>query len=275
MYNVTRQEEMIGIHPLDGIFAIWVSCKDITCTDTKTHRSLKENIIYRKKAIEEISNYLINHHLSNRQKSLLDKKKFILNKYNLNKYVKELSVFPKADKTKKGNFGEVILTEYLRKTSGIEIMIYKLRYNPNIDQSMKGDDVLLFNENKILLGESKFRTKADKSVVEEISKNFGKELILPISLSFIADRLYEREKFDLSDIVTEIEISLSKRKIDIKNIGLIVSDLSAHQAVEKHMDSNNENFIIITLNINNPVDFLNDSYNRALKSLSEDFAYEY
>ena len=56
---------------------------------------------------------------------------------------------PKLDTTQKGNCAEVILSEYLVSTSGLDLLIYMLHYNTNVNQSMKGDDVLLFNQDKI------------------------------------------------------------------------------------------------------------------------------
>ena len=276
MAKKTTQEKMIGRHPIkDSIFAKWLVCNDLDCTDNKIHRSLTVNSTYEDEAVEEVANWLINHHLPKRKRDFLGKKKAILEKYDFNEYADSLHIFPTEDKTKKGNLGEVILSEYLRASSGIDILIYKLRYNPNVDQSMKGDDVLLVNDKKILLGESKFRTVAAKSVVEEISNNFGKVLTLPISLSFIADRLYEEGEFELSDKIVEIETILPKGKIDVQNIGLILSDLSAHRSVERHMNSNNKNFIIITLNVNNPNNLLKKSFDKAQERIKGNFPYAY
>ena len=71
------------------------------------------------------------------------------------------------------------------------IKVYKLKYNPNVDQAIKGDDTLmvdLFEENgnekiKIYLGESKFRTTPQKNVVEDITKSLNKILCLYRTLS--------------------------------------------------------------------------------------------
>ncbi|OFI06663.1 hypothetical protein CLOACE_08180 [Clostridium acetireducens DSM 10703] len=272
----TKQDKMIGKHPIkNSIFADWLICNDMDCTEKKIHRSLIENSDCTDQAIEEIAKWLINFHLTRRKKDLLDKKKVLLKKYEFHEYADSLHIFPLTDKTQKGNLGEVILTQYLHDTSGIDIVFYKLRYNPNVDQSMKGDDVLLVDDKKILLGESKFRKKAGKNVVDEISKNFATKLTLPISLSFIADRLYDEGNHELSDKISEIETVLSKGKIDIKNIGFILSDYSAHVSVEKHMNSQNKDFIMITLNVDNVLDLLNKSFERAKEKIKGDFPYEY
>lgn len=270
------QELMIGEHPNDdSVFSNWLICNDTECTEGKIHRSLVEDIEYREQAIDEISNFLINHHLSNRNRSLLERKRSILKKYDFKEYAEKLNIIPNADKTKKGNLGEVILSEYLQKTTGIDILIYKLRYNSNLDQAMKGDDVLLVNEEKILIGESKYRSNSDKGVLSEISKNFGNSLTLPISLSFIADRLYEEGKLELSDMITEIEYNLPKRNIKIKYVGFIISTSSAHRVVEKHMSSSNKDFIMVTLNIDNPKNFLEEAFKGAKMKIEGAVCSEY
>ena len=76
----------------------------------------------------------------------------------------------------KGNVAEIILIEYLKKSTGFSPFIYKLRYNPNVEQSMKGDDVLLFNPKnvfeRIYYGESKYRSVPSKQAIEEAVSNF-------------------------------------------------------------------------------------------------------
>lgn len=54
----------------------------------------------------------------------------------------------------------------------MELPVYRLRYNTNPDQSMKDDDVLLFDLDsdpvRIIVGESKFRGIPDKQSVIDI-----------------------------------------------------------------------------------------------------------
>lgn len=82
------------------------------------------------------------------------------------------SPYPQPSTTQKGNFAEVFLAEYLVSTTDMELPIYRLRYNTNPDQSMKGDDVLLFDLDsdpvRIIVGESKFRGIPDKQSVIDI-----------------------------------------------------------------------------------------------------------
>ncbi|WP_352404329.1 Hachiman antiphage defense system protein HamA [Sporanaerobacter acetigenes] len=272
----TVQDKMIGKHPTeDSVFATCLVCRDMPCSNGKVHRSLMEIDCKRDDYVKEIAKWLIKYHLSERKKYQLKKKKEMLEKYEFKKYADSLNIFPTSDKTRKGNLGEVVLSEYLSATSNIDILIYRLRYNPNVDQSMKGDDVLLVDNNRVLVGESKFRSKADKKVVDDISNKFGVEIMLPTSLSFIADRLYDEHNYELAEKVSEVEACIPYGSIDIKNIGLIVSDSSAHRAVERHMSSKNKNFLIITMNIDDPIGFLNSTFNLAKKGLEGELSYVY
>ena len=263
------QNEIIGNHPKNGVFFDWVECQDTKCTDTKRHRHLLEKAENRQVAIETVARWLVEYHLSKGKKRLLCKKKKILRKYEFEEYARSLRIFPNTDKTKKGNLGEVILTEYLSEVSGIEVLIFKLHYNPNVDQSMKGDDVLLVDETKILLGESKFRSTPSKKAIEEASYLMNNTLVLPISLGFIADRLFEQEQDELAEKILEIQYNLSKENFDIKNIAFLLSTKLVKDHVERNMNSNNKDFLFISLGIDNPVEFMELAFSRAKQILIE------
>ncbi|MBI9060257.1 MAG: DUF1837 domain-containing protein [Labilibaculum sp.] len=276
MVQNSEQDALIGKHPScdDEVFHIWLNCKDTDCKSNKKHRALSEKDGKRDSIISEVADWLINYHMSGRKYEQLKNKKRILEKYDFKDFAEQLHIFPYADKTRKGNLAEVILSEYLQVTSGVQVLIYKLRYNPNIDQSMKGDDVLLVNEKRILIGESKYRGTSNKQVVENVSQNFADHLTLPISLSFIADRLFEEKKFESAALVSKIEEELPLNGFDIVNVGFILSDFSASRSVEKNMDSNNPKFLMLTLNIENPFEFMEQAFDLAQKRLEGDFEYD-
>lgn len=69
---------------------------------------------------------------------------------------------------------------------------FRFRYNPNVDQAMKGDDALLVDvlsdahgnpDLKIFLGEAKFRSVPNKAALKDISSSLGKDK-LPLSYTF-------------------------------------------------------------------------------------------
>lgn len=266
---MTTQEKIIGKHPNRGIYFEWTECEDTECTNTKRHRQLLAKENSREQAINQMAEWLVLYHLSDAKKVLLNRKKVILEKYDFAEYAKMLHVFPQTDKTKKGNLGEVILTEYLSQTTGISILIYKLRYNPNVDQSMKGDDVLLVGTNRIIVGESKFRSNATKQAVDKTAEIMKSSLALPLSLGFIADRLFEQGLFDLSAQIQEMQINLGKAEIDIKNAALLLSTNDIGSYVEKHMDSTNQDFVFISLGMDDPPGFMEATFSKANELLLE------
>jgi hypothetical protein len=60
------------------------------------------------------------------------------------KAAKEFDKRPKVDNTRKGNFGEIVACEYLRQVEGFDLPVYRLRWNPNPDTSMRGEDAVTF-----------------------------------------------------------------------------------------------------------------------------------
>lgn len=271
IYTMTLQDKIIGEHPKDGLFYLWTDCVDYGCNDKKRHRHLDVKEEYRNKAIQAIAEWLIKYHLSKSKRAMIEKKRSILKKYEFHEYANSLHVFPRTDKTKKGNFGEVILSEYLSKTTGIKVLIYKLHYNPNVDQSMKGDDVLLVEEQKkkIVLGESKFRATPNKQAVEAASELMGNSMVLPLSLGFIADRLFDKGESELAEKILDIQYQMAKTDIDIKNVGFLISTKSVSTYVEKNMDSDNNKFIFLSLGIENPIDFMEEAFKKAEELLVE------
>lgn len=263
------QDKMVGKHPSGGLFFDWVECHDTDCTDKKRHRYLEEKDGQQQAATETVARWLVTYHLSKSKRKALCKKQEILDKYDFEEYAKALHVFPNTDKTKKGNLGEVILTEYLSQVSGIKVLIFKLHYNPNVDQSMKGDDVLLLDEKRILLGESKFRSTPSKDAVEEVSHLMKNELALPISLGFIADMLFEQGQIELAEKILDIQYKLSKTNFDIKNIGFLLSTKLVKDHVERNMASDNKDFLFISLGIDDPVGFMESTFIRAKELLIE------
>lgn len=102
------------------------------------------------------------------------------------------SGLPSDLKTRMGNLGEVIGTEFTRTYLNYQtIMIFSKRFNPNPDQSMKGVDILGFQEEnmpaKILLGEVKSYTSLDKRAISEAYlnlKSLSENKKLPVFFHF-------------------------------------------------------------------------------------------
>lgn len=231
------KKKILGQQPKDGsIFSKWLASENDE-SRVNLHRKLTE-IEFSDEVIHQVAEWIKNHHISEKQTELSKKKKQILKKYGLENFVKSQKFFPDNNNTRKGNLGEIILCEYIEETTEYELLVYRLRYNPNVSQSMKGDDILLFNQeslrNTIILGEAKFRIPANKSTIEEILTSFGGEPKLPLSLTFISTILRENGNEDLADDIEEIQIEMRKGNIPILNIGFVLGNNTAHTSVSNH-----------------------------------------
>lgn len=274
----TKHSKLIGEHPTTSIFSKWLTHEDIPCDGNKKHRKLSEHEGSRQEAVEIISEWLIKHHVDDR--TLLRQKKKrerILEKYGLDEYLNQQQLLPHAEKTMRGNCAEVILTEYLQASSKLSLLVYKLRYNPNVNQSIKGDDVLLFQlENlfeKVILGESKFRKVPSQAVVAEITDDFGKELKLPLSILFVANRLSENGEEELADALEDLNIEMRNGKVPVVNVGFLLSNHNTESNVERHLTSENPNFVMLSLGIENPEELIAVSFalaNDKIKRIVQD-----
>lgn len=268
--SMSKQSELIGKHPPSGIFFEWCNSSDSTIPK-KNYRKLSDNGIDRNILIEHMSEWIIKHHTSPKNLERFEKKKSILLKHEFKEYVKERMPFPINNfTTQKGNLGEIILAEYLKSSSELELLIYKFRFNPNVEQSMKGDDILLFNKNniqdKIIMGESKYRTTPDKSVIEDIVKSLSKDN-LPISLSFVRDRLDELDEEETSEQIDDLISKIYKKDIPIVYVGFLHSNHNVGNHVENHFNSDNENLVLVSYGEKNPEDLIKKSFEKAIEKI--------
>lgn len=100
---------------------------------------------------------------------------------------------PHNSTTRSGNLVEILACEFA-KTQGYDVPILRLKYNPNPDQSMKGDDILGFHfsedgveHDALLAGEGKFRSTFVRKVVEEAYEDLKRKIpSSPVSMEFFA-----------------------------------------------------------------------------------------
>ena len=178
------------------------------------------------------------------------------------------SPYPQADKTRKGNFAEVVLAEYIKACTTAQLPVYRLRYNPNVEQAMKGDDVLMFDLDsdpvRIIVGESKFRGTPSEQAVTDIldglkkSHNAG----LPISLAFVVDRLFESGQNDLAEKLNGFTSMYLENKLTIDYIGLLLSNRNASNHVNKHTTGELHNLLMISLSVNSPETLVSTAFDK-------------
>lgn len=269
----TDQEKLIGEHKTIGneIFTIWLNHLDKPASNTKKHRQLLENNGNRKQLIEDLSDWIIKHHITNGKIARLNRKKEILSKHGYLKFLNNQELLPSSDKTKKGNATEILLAEYLKFSSELDLLVFRLRYNPNVDQSMKGDDVLLFNrknlQHQIIVGESKFRSTPNKKAVEDIVNSFKMNDNIPLSIPFVASIIESSGDQELAGNLEDLNSELHKQRTKIVNVGLLLSNTNTSPTVERHLNSDNKNFVMLSLGLENPLDIITDSFASAIKKL--------
>jgi hypothetical protein len=275
---MTEQENLIGEHPrTPHVLGEWLAHADQPTTVTKKHRKLSENGDLRKKAIDAIASWIITHHVSDHKISLLKRKTLILKKYDFDKYVETQHLLPTVDKTMKGNIAEIILVEYLKESTSYTPFIYKLRYNTNVEQSMKGDDVLLFNPvnvyEKVIYGESKYRSEPLKKAITDAVANLEKSKKLPVSIGFVADRLYDIGEGAIADNLMDLQGLLKDEKFIVNNVGFLLSTNSTipskdtFSQVEKHLTTTNPNLVFMSLGLDNPSEIVEESFRLARERL--------
>lgn len=176
------------------------------------------------------------------------------------------SRLPTADKTKKGNWAEILLAEYVAASCGAQLPVYRLRYNPNVDQSMKGDDVLAFDLDsdpvRVLVGEAKFRTTPNKQVVEDLVGALVKShsANIPASLQFVADMLFEARNNELGSKVASCNALFAQGRLQLDYVGLLVSSRDAHLHVQRNAKSSISRLAVISLGLGDPEGIVTASY---------------
>lgn len=263
-----NQNDLIGTHPINqSIFSTWLNCNDMEVTLTKKHRSLTPLITANDpQLVKWLGRKIFEHHHSEFR---IRKLKENFGKLGFPEYAEQNRKLPTADKTKKGNATEIILSEYIEECSVKKmIKVFKLKYNSNADQAMKGDDTLLIEADddknpskiKLYLGEAKFRQTPSSTVVKTIAKSLSKDK-KPLSYSFIVDELGRHPETEkLADLLDAFIISDIKGKGDIIYTGLLLSDTNTFNTVENHLASDNSNFVLISIGIENPEDLIKNGF---------------
>lgn len=130
---------------------------------------------------------------------------------------------PKNADTRRGHLAEILACEFTREQLGYEIPVHRLRYNPNPDQSMKGDDILGFQfatvqrkPHNVLVGEAKYRTRYSSEAVMEAYKALCEGFRpYPASVEFVATLLHLKGDQDKANLVRQVKnlLTSAPRKV--------------------------------------------------------------
>lgn len=272
---MAKQTDLIGDHPSPpNQFGIWLKVTDHPVTLTKCHRALEKSISSNDNdLLDWFARKIIDHHYTDFRLNRLKQK---YKELGFEKYAAQNRKLPNVSKQKKGNGTEILLTEYIQSTLNKKLIkVFKLKYNPNVDQSIKGDDTLmveLFEKDgiesiRIYLGESKFRSAPRKQDIDNISASLEKSK-MPLSYSFLVEEMAKQDealaiKLD-QFIVTDI-----KNKGDLIYTGLLLSNTNSSNQVEKHLNNDNPQLIFVSIGIEKPEEFINKAFDKAELLISD------
>jgi hypothetical protein len=246
---------IIGEHPAEHAYGVSLSACDKRTDSGFQHRELTENG-KTDSFLAHTVNVLRTHHLS---EEALKRRKARIASFKINGLdYSALSPYPHDDSVRKGNFAEVVTAEYLEVSTPTTLPVYRLRYNANVNQSMKGDDVLLFDLDsdpvRIIVAESKFRGTPSKAAITEMIDGLQRSHngTLPVSLTFVSDRLFDEGKAELGEKVLECAELFVANKLDISYVGLLLSNTKASAHMQRSVDSQLHNLLVISLGVSAP-----------------------
>jgi hypothetical protein len=261
-------EQIVGSHPLPPH-----PCGNcLAAEDQKTkhdvpHRVLKNDPQKQDELIAAMAQWIANHHVSPENVERDQKRREALERQGFQDPTQRL---PKNPSTQKGNWAEILLAEYVAASCNTQIPVYRLRYNPNVDQSMKGDDVLAFDLNsnpvRVLVGEAKFRSTSTKAVVGELIDALEKSHSgnVPASLQFVADRLFDSGQDELGAKVADCNTLFAQNRLQLDYVGLLVSNTQAHAHVSSEGNSTVQRLAVMSLVLPDPGKVVADCYAKAV-----------
>lgn len=269
-----RQKTLIGSHPLPpDIFGRWLASTDHSETDRQCHRSLTQTEnLSEDELIDWLADKIILHHYND------NKVKRLKNKYGalgFTEYAENIRMIPNADKVRKGNLTEIILCEYvLSSTNKPLIKTFRFHYSSNVDQSMKGDDVLMVdydnevNDIQVYLGEAKFRQTPAPQVVRDIANALSTDT-KPLSFTFLVDRLLESDiTEEMGNRLDQFVVETVRQQGKITYSGLFLSKEACATTVQNHLDSDNQKLVFLSLGVADPTDLMNKVFARAEEKLA-------
>jgi len=188
---------------------------------------------------------------------------------------KELDRRPGDENIRKGNFGEVLASEYLKQKEGYLIPVYRLRYSQHPDASPPGDDVLAFkldsqkgSKKEICITEVKVRNRfgsdAVKEAYEKIDKSYNGLRPRPKSLLFVIHILRKGKKDDIADELLNLLDRTRGNPFNIRHIIFLITGnkprdpFNVIESIEKPV----RNLTAMNLTLNDLAEFVNTVFER-------------
>lgn len=124
---------------------------------------------------------------------------------------------PKADRTRKGNFGEVVASEHLSQRYGYSMPVFKLRHRDS-GLPMRGEDIVAFEVSgegeivRVIIGEAKAVKRFAKATVRAAHERLKIAYQpRPKTLAMLSNILYDRGDDALAEQIDRISAALPKR----------------------------------------------------------------
>ena len=252
---MAKQDNLIGTHPIPpDIIGRWLNGVNHPVTTTQCHRSLTEtNTLNETELIEWLSNEIIKYHYRDNQVVRLKQK---YSELGFTDYAEKIRMIPNTDKVRKGNMTEIILSEYIiSSTNKPMIKTFRFRYSTNVDQSMKGDDMLMIDYDntasdiEVYLGEAKFRQTPSPQVVRDVANALSKDT-KPLSYTFLIETLIDEKATNALGIELDgFILETIKNQGKITYTGLVLSNTNTSATVQAHLNSDNPKLVFLSLGI--------------------------
>jgi len=229
------------------------------------HKPLREKENSRNTVAPFVSQAIVDHHLNRGR--IAD----WLNKLGYVQTASEIAAnLPKDDRTRKGNFGEVIASEHLLQRQGYHMPVFKLRYRDSHNMPMRGEDIVAFiltpqgKISKVCIGEAKTLTSfASRTVLDahdRLKKSYHPS---PETLSMLANILYERGDDGLGREIDRVSRLLAERGIPTENWIFLITENEPRDPfaeIEK-LEDIIEPLICVDLQLSNLKVFVDDLFN--------------
>lgn len=138
---------------------------------------------------------------------------------------------PKSDRTRKGNFGEVIASEHLVQRYGFLMPVFKLRFRDHPNLPMRGEDVIAFVRDaqgaitKVCVGEAKVIVAFAHQTVEKAHERLAYTYHPhPETLHLIVSILHERGDHAFARDVDRLRDRLASGAVAQENWIFIITD---------------------------------------------------
>lgn len=142
---------------------------------------------------------------------------------------------PTDKRTRSGDLGELLATEYVEKQTEFRIPIRKLRWKSDRQMPMHGNDLVAVDPNsnpiRVLKGECKSRAALGAAVIAEAADGLDKDggRPNPSTLAFITKRLYEAKRDAEANLYRDLQ---SKGAIMPKQVTHLIFGLCGNDPQE-------------------------------------------